>query len=151
MKAKTKYKLLKWIIIIGTPIYFFLISSFFALLKVDDIWGDMFDEGIQNFIQWFTLIFYRILIYIPLPLIIGIFRFDKRYKYSSRVVIWYNWMFSVYLLFYGIYEFAALDLMVKVDIFNKLSSILLILGYVFSYAMKKPISFDDPANILNKY
>ena len=151
MKAKTKYKLLKWIIIIGTPIYFFLISSFFALLKVDDIWGDMFDEGIQNFMQWFTLILYRIIIYIPLPLIIGIFRFDKRYKYSSRVVTWYNWMFFVYLLFYGIYEFAALDSIFKVDIFNKLSSIILILGYVFSYAMKEPISFDDPANILKKY
>lgn len=150
MKAKTKYKLLKWTTIIGTLLYFLLVSSFFALLKVDDIWGNMFEKGIQNFPQWITLILYRILIYIPLPLIIGIIKFDKRYNYSSRVVIWYNWMFFVYLLFYGIYEFAALDLIFKVGIFNKLSSIILILGYVFSYAMKKPISFDDPANILNK-
>lgn len=37
MKAKTKYKTLKWITIILTPIYFLSISTIFALLKIDDI------------------------------------------------------------------------------------------------------------------
>lgn len=150
MKAKTKYKLLKWTTIIGTLLYFLLVSSFFVLLKVDDIWGKMFEEGIQNFLQWITLILYRILIYIPLPLIIGIFRFDKRYNYLSRIVIWYNWMFTVYFIIYSLYEFCAFDLLINLNIFNKLSSVVLILGYVFTYLKKKPVSFDDTGNILNK-
>ena len=111
----------------------------------------MFENGIENFSQWISLIIYRILIYVPIPLIFGIFKFDKRTKYLTRITIWYNWMFLVYLIFYGVYEILAFNLIFDVGIFNTLSSFVLVLGYLFTYIAKKPISFDEPKNIINKY
>lgn len=151
MKAKTKYNIIKSVVICGTPIYFLSISCFFALLKVDDIWGDMFEIGISNFNQWWTLILYRLLIYVPLPLFLGMFVFDKRFKYLSRVVIWYNWMFLVYLVIYGVLDIFAITLVPNMHVFDTLSSFILILGYIFTYIMKKPVSFDDTSGLLDKY
>lgn len=150
MKAKTKYKILKFITIIGTPIYFFAISAIFALLKVDDIWGEMFEIGIDNFQQWWTLLLYRFLIYVPLPLIFGFFVFDKRYKYLSRVIMCYNWMFLVYLIINGLLDILAINLIKDISIFGTLSSFVSILGYLFTYLKKETISFDDVGNILIK-
>lgn len=150
MKAKTKYKILQFITIIATPIYFFTISAIFALLKVDDIWGEMFEIGIENFQQWWTLLVYRLLIYVPLPLVMGLFVFDKRYKYISRVVICYNWMFLVYLIINGLLDIFAINMIKDVSIFGTLSSFVSILGYIFTYLKKETISFDDVGNILMK-
>lgn len=151
MKAKTKYKITKWVLFFAIPLYVFIITSIFALLKIDDIWGNMFNEGITSGKQWITLILYRLLIYVPLPWIIGIVAFDKRYKYMSRVIIWYNWMFFVYLIFYSCYDILAIDLILDVKGFNTLSAFVLILGYLFTYIKKKTISFDDTNNIIKKY
>lgn len=150
MKAKAKYKILKFITIIGTPIYFFVISAVFALFKVDDIWGEMFEIGIENFQQWWTLLLYRILIYVPLPLIMGLFVFDKRYRYLSRVIICYNWMFLVYSIINGILDVFAINMIKDISIFETLSSFVSILGYLFTYLKKETISFDDVGNILMK-
>ena len=151
MKAKTKYTILKIAMIFISIINIFFISGIFVLCKVDYLWDGMFENGIDNFSQWISLIIYRILIYVPIPLIFGIFKFDKRTKYLTRITIWYNWMFLVYLIFYGVYEILALNLIFDVGIFNTLSSFVLVLGYLFTYIAKKPISFDEPKNIINKY
>lgn len=150
MKAKTKYNIIKFITIIGTPIYFFIISAIFALLKVDDIWDKMFEIGIENFQQWWTLLLYRILIYVPFPLIMGLFVFDKRYRYLSRVIICYNWMFLVYLIINGILDIFAINMIKGISIFETLSSFVSILGYLFTFLKKETISFDDVGNILMK-
>ena len=150
MKARTKYIILKFITIFGSLIYFVAISSIFALLKVDEIWGGMFEVGIKNFQQWWTLLLYRFLIYVPFPLVLGFFVFDKRYKYLSRVIMCYNWMFLVYLIISGLLDILAINMFKGVDIFESLSSFVSILGYLFSYLNKKPVSFDDSGNILIK-
>lgn len=150
MKAKTKYKTLKWITIILTPIYFLSISTIFALLKIDDIWGEMFEIGIENFQQWWTLILYRLLIYVPLPLILGAFVFDKHYKYFSRIIMCYNWMFLIYLIINGIFDILAINMLKNISIFKTLSSFVSIFGYLFTFLNKKTVSFDDVGNILIK-
>lgn len=108
----------------------------------------MFEKGITEFSQWLTLILYRLLIYVPVPLLFAIIKYDKRTKYLTRVVIWYNWMFLVYLILYGMYDILAIDLLSNVKIFDSLSSFILLLGYIITYISKKTVSFDDTQNII---
>ena len=151
MKARKKYNLIRFAVCIGTPFYFIAISIIFALLRVDEIWGDMFEVGIQNSLQWCTLVLYRILIYVPFPLIMGMFVFDKKYKYRSRVTNCYNWMFLSYSIIYCVIDIFAINMIEDFSIFGTLSSFVSIFGYLLTYINKKPISFDDAGNILNKY
>ena len=150
MVAKKKYNLIKWFTVAGSLICFFIVSCIFAHLKVDDIWGDMFENGITNCLQWFTLILYRILIYIPFPFFMGLFSFDKNTNYLSRVTNCFNWMFMTFLITKGIMEICAINLIFNINLFDKLSSFINLLGYIFTYTMKKPISFDETGNILNR-
>lgn len=148
MKVKNKYILLKSLIAFFSLLNIFLVSAIYVLFDVDFLWGDMFEKGITEFSQWLTLILYRLLIYVPIPLLFAIIKYDKRTKYLTRVVIWYNWMFLVYLILYGLYDILAIDLLSNVKIFDSLSSFILLLGYIITYISKKPVSFDDTQNII---
>lgn len=110
----------------------------------------MFEIGIENFQQWWTLILYRLLIYVPLPLILGAFVFDKHYKYFSRIIMCYNWMFLIYLIINGIFDILAINMLKNISIFKTLSSFVSIFGYLFTFLNKKTVSFDDVGNILIK-
>lgn len=148
MKVKNKYILLKSLIAFFSLLNIFLVSAIYVLFDVDYLWGDMFEKGITEFSQWLTLILYRLLIYVPVPLLFAIIKYDKRTKYLTRVVIWYNWMFLVYLILYGLYDILAIDLLSNVKIFDSLSSFILLLGYIITYISKKTVSFDDTQNII---
>ena len=148
MKAKTKYKLIKGLMIPATLLHIFIISSIFVVFNVDKLWENMFELGQANILQILTLVLYRVLLYVPLPFIMAIFKFDERYNYSSRLIIWFNKMFLILLVIYAIFDFCSLYLLTKITILESLSSFILLLGYIFTYIKKKPISFDERENIL---
>lgn len=150
MKVKTKLKMIKAISFITIPLFFILISVIFTVLGVSELWGNMFDTGIISFPQWITLILYRFLIYVFPAIGLSFIVFDKRYSYCSRLIIWLNWSFFVYLLIYAMVNVFALNLVLNIELFSSLDAIILLLGYVFTYIKKKPIEFDKVETIIGK-
>lgn len=149
MKSKTKFKIIKSVSFFVIPMFFFLVSVAFAVFGASELWGNMFDKGIDSFAQWITLILYRFLVYILPAIILSFFVFDKRYSFSSRLIIWFNWSFFIYLLIYAIINIFALNLVFNIELFSTLDAIMILLGYVFTYIKKKPVEFDKVETIID--
>ena len=88
--AKKKLFLLKILAVILCPITVFATTTFFVFIGCAELWKDIPTCGITSFIQWFTLISYRIIVYLLPAIILSFFRFDKRYKWMTRFIIFLN-------------------------------------------------------------
>jgi len=151
MKAKNKLLLIKIITSVAVPLYFIAITAIFTALGASELWGNMFDVGIQNWGQWFTLVLYRLLLYVSPAFLIAIYKFDKRYKYLSRVIIWLNWTLFIYLLLNAIIKVFALNLLCKkIEVFNSLDGVVALCGYVFTYIEKRKIEFSSSGAIIGE-
>ena len=96
--AKKKLFLLKILAVILCPITVFATTTFFVFIGCAELWKDIPTCGITSFIQWFTLISYRIIVYLLPAIILSFFRFDKRYKWMTRFIIFLNWTLFIYYL-----------------------------------------------------
>ncbi len=150
LSAKKKYRYLQAlgvslvaIILIGT-------TSLYVLCGVDELWASIAEGKITSFVQWFTLIMYRLIIYLLPALILTIFKFDKRYKISSRFVIWLNWTMLIYLITKAAIEVFAIDLLLGITMFNVVDSFVLLLGYIFTLVKKRKIEFDSTGTIIGE-
>jgi hypothetical protein len=125
-----------------------LVTITYAFLRIDDLWVGITTNGITSFPQWFSLIIYRALIYIWPALILSLFKFDKRYKWISRFIIFLNWTFFIYLLSNVIIKAFSFDLVLNITIFKNLDNIVLLLGYILTFLSKKKIDFDSTGAII---
>lgn len=149
MKAKTKFLLLKIFGIFLDVIAVFGFTSVCVLLNLDRLWSGIDKEGFTSFTQWFSLILYRILLYLTPAMTLSFFKFDKRFKFSSRFRIWLNWTLGLYLLTKAVISVFSIDKVLNFSIFNNLDSIVLLIGYVFTFFTKEKISFDSTGAILD--
>lgn len=148
MKVKTKKVIVKASLIVLLPLYFIFITCIFTSLGAADIWGNMFDNGIDNIQQWCTLILYRVLLYVSPAFILSFIRFDKRQKWSTRLIDWFNWSLFVYLLWNAIIKLLAIDLLLNIEIFNVLDSFVALFGYIITYFKKQEILAKERVSIV---
>ena len=149
ISSKTKYCILKISAIIVIFVVLFILTAIGALLHFDELWSNIETEGITSFQQWFTLIGYRLGIYLVPGFILSIFKFDKRYKYISRLKIWLNWTYCIYLIIYVAMKVFAIDKVLHFEIFNTLDSVVLLTGYVFTFVTKEKVDFASTEAIVN--
>lgn len=148
--AKKKYRCIQLLGIILVLLILFGITSLYVLCGIDSLWSSISDEGITSFTQWSTLILYRLIIYLLPALILTPFRFDKRYKTSSRFIIWLNWTLFLYLIAKAVIEVFAIDLLLGVSLFSVIDSFVLLLGYVFTLVKKRKVEFDSTGTIIGE-
>ena len=150
LTAKKKYRLIQLLGIILVLFTLIGITWLYVLLGIAELWAPMLEGQITSFVQWITLITYRLIIYILPALILTIFKFDKRYKTSSRFIIWLNWTLFIYLILKAIIEVFAIDLLIGTKIFNVVDSFVLLLGYIFTWFKKRKVEFDSTGTILGE-
>ena len=149
LTSKKKYKLLKVTGIFLDLFTIFALTFIGVLLEWDNLWGNIDEEGIVNFYQWFSLVFYRLTLYLLPGFILSICIFDKRYKYISRLKIWLNWTLCIYLIGNSVIKVFAIDKIFKFSIFNNIDVVVLLVGYVITFATKEKVSFDSTEAIIN--
>lgn len=150
LSAKKKYRYLQTLGVALVAIILFGTTTIYVLCGIDELWVSITEGKITSFIQWFTLIMYRLIIYLLPALILTIFRFDKRYKISSRFVIWLNWTMLIYLITKAAIEVFAIDLLLGITMFNVVDSFVLLLGYIFTLIKKRKIEFDSTGTIIGE-
>lgn len=151
MKPQTKFAILKWLAILVNILTIFVFTSLGVLFGFDIMWDSINACGITSFCQWFTLITYRIIIYFFPGLFLAIFKFDKRYKFLSRLCIWINWTLCIYLITSAFISFFAINkIFDKITIFSNLDTAVLLIGYVLTFTMKKKIDFSSPSALIDK-
>jgi hypothetical protein len=146
--AKKKLFLLKILAVILCPITVFATTTFFVFIGCAELWKDIPTCGITSFIQWFTLISYRIIVYLLPAIILSFFRFDKRYKWMTRFIIFLNWTLFIYLFCNVVIKFFELDSILQITIFENLDNVVMLLGYVLTAVNKRKIEFDSNGAII---
>lgn len=146
--AKRKLFLLKILAVILCPITVFATTIFFVFIGCAELWKDIPTCGITSLIQWFTLISYRIIVYLLPAIILSFFRFDKRYKWMTRFVIFLNWTLFIYLFCNVVIKFFELDSIHQITIFENLDNVVMLLGYVLTAVNKRKIEFDSNGAII---
>lgn len=152
MKLKTKINLIKFSSFIYIPIIFFVVSCLYVFLGVDRMWGNMFDDGINTFGQWFSLIIYRVLIYVLSALFIMCIAPNKNGKKRDKFIVWLNWTFFVYLVIKFIIEVFAIDLILlkyNIILFSNVDSLAALLGYLLTWIKKEKIELGSSETIVN--
>ena len=151
MKAKTKYNLIKYLGILLVALVCFLLTLVFTLCGAYECWKEIPNEGITTFGQWASIIAYRLFLYLLAPFLLSIFKFDKRYKWGSRFLIWLNWCLFIFIVAKAIYIFFAINMLNKnIEILSSLDSFIILAGYVMTYIKKKKVSFDSTGAIIDK-
>ena len=129
---------------------FFGLTSLAVLLGFDERWdGIDVKNGFSSFDQWATLVTYRICLYCLPGVVLSFFRFDKRFKYISRLTIWLNWTFAIYLLAYAIIKVFAIDIALKTEVLKTIDSVVVFAGYVITFITKKKVEFDSTGAIID--
>lgn len=146
--AKRKLFLLKILAVILCPITVFATTIFFVFIGCAELWKDIPTCGITSLIQWLTLISYRIIVYLFPAIILSFFRFDKRYKWMTRFVIFLNWTLFIYLFCNVVIKFFELDSIHQITIFENLDNVVMLLGYVLTAVNKRKIEFDSNGAII---
>ena len=146
--VKKKLFLLKILAVILCPITVFATTIFFVFIGYAELWKDIPTCGITSLIQWFTLISYRIIVYLLPAIILSFFRFDKRYKWMTRFVIFLNWTLFIYLFCNVFIKFFELDSIHQITIFENLDYVVMLLGYVLTAVNKRKIEFDSNGAII---
>ncbi len=151
MTSKKKYFLLRIFGFFLLIIYVIALTAIFVAFGAYELWKDIPQQGISSFNQWWTIILYRILLYLAFPFLFSIYRFDKRIKWVNRLLIWFNFFFFIFLLTQSIYYFLALNLLRNNPILSALDSLSLLVGYIFTLIKKQKIEFDSTGAIIDKY
>ncbi len=146
--AKKKLFLLKISAVILCPITVFATTIFFVFIGCAELWKDIPTCGITSLIQWFTLISYRIIVYLLPAIILSFFRFDKRYKWMTRFIIFLNWTLFIYLFCNVVIKFFELDSILQITVFENLDNVVMLLGYVLTAVNKRKIEFDSNGAII---
>ena len=146
--AKKKLFLLKILAVILCPITVSATTIFFVFIGCAELWKDIPTCGITSFIQWFTLISYRIIVYLLPAIILSFFRFDKRYKWMTRFIIFLNWTLFIYLFCNVVIKLFELDSILQITIFENLDNVVMLLGYVLTAVNKRKIEFDSNGTII---
>ena len=150
MTSKKKYRLIQIFSTLSLPIYFILVTSLSVLFNWDLLWSSIPAEGITTFSQWITIVAYRILLYIIPAVILMWFRYDKRYKLTSRFVIWQNWIFMLYTIANVTICFLALDQTPYFAAFNSLDSAIGLSGFVLTTILKRKIELGTSGAIIGE-
>ena len=150
ISSKRKLFILKLSGIILCPLIVFSITAIFTVLGCADLWGDISQSGITSFVQWFTLILYRLLIYLAPAAVLSCFYFDKRYKWMTRFIIFLSWTFFIYLFSNVIINFFEIDTLLDITIFGNLDTAVLLAGYVLTAINKRKIEFDSNGAIIGE-
>lgn len=148
--AKKKYRCLQIVGAVLVLLVLFGTTALYVLLAIDELWTSIAEGQITNFSQWITLVIYRIVIYLLPATLLTLFKFDKRYKTSSRFVIWLNWTMFIYLITKAVIEVFAIDLLLGITMFNVVDSFVLLLGYIFTLIKKRKIEFDSSGAIIGE-
>ena len=151
MKAKTKYRLIKYLGIVSTSLLFLGISAIFTLCGAYELWSDITEKGITSFAQWVSMVGYRLCIYLIPPLFLSFFVFDKRFKWLTRFIIWLNWCLFLYIFAKAFIVFFAIDKLPDFKGFmSSLDSFIALAGYVFTFIKKEKIEFDSSGAIIDR-
>ena len=146
--AKKKLFLLKILAVILCPITVFATTTIFVFIGCAELWKDIPTYGITSFIQWVTIVSYRIMVYLLPAIILSFFRFDKRYKWMTRFIIFLNWTLFIYLFCNVVIKFFELDSILQITIFENLDNVVMLLGYVLTAINKRKIEFDSNGAII---
>lgn len=149
VSGKIKYRVLKISAIFINVVVILLVTTIGILLHFDELWRNIETEGITTFQQWITLISYRLGIYLIPGFVLSFFKFDKRYKYASRLKIWFNWTFCIYLVVNVVIKVFAIDKVLHFEVFNTLDSAVLLTGYVITFVTKEKVDFTSTEAITN--
>ena len=150
MSAKKKLFILKIMAVVICFATIFLTTAIFTLLGCAELWRDIPTNGISTFAQWLTIILYRIIVYLLPAIILSVFKFDKRYKWMTRFIIFLNWTLFIYLFCNVFIKFFELDSILKITVFENLDNIVMLLGYVLTAINKRKIEFDSNGAILGE-
>lgn len=150
MSAKKKLFILKIVAVVVCFATIVLTTAIFALLGCAELWEDIHTKGITSFPQWLTIILYRIIVYLLPAIILSVFKFDKRYKWMTRFIIFLNWTLFVYLFCNVFIKFFELDSILKITIFENLDNVVMLLGYVLTAINKRKIEFDSNGAIIGE-
>lgn len=148
ISAKRKLVILKIGGIILCPLTVFVVTVVFTAIGCADLWIDIQQNGITSFLQWFTLIFYRLLIYLLPAIILAFVKFDQRCKWMTRFIIFLSWTFFIYLFSNVIINFFEIDTLLDITIFGNLDTAVLLAGYVLTAINKRKIEFDSSGAII---
>ena len=151
MKKSSTKKTLFLLKILGAilcPITVFTTTTLFVFIGCAELWKDIPTYGITSFIQWFTIVSYRIIVYLLPAIILSFFRFDKRYKWMTRFIIFLNWTLFIYLFCNVVIKFFELDSILQITIFENLDNVVMLLGYVLTAVNKRKIEFDSNGAII---
>lgn len=146
--AKKKLFLLKILAVVLCPMTIFATTTVFVFIGCSELWEDVPTYGITSFVQWFTIIAYRIIVYLLPAITLSFFRFDKRYKWMTRFIIFLNWTLFIYLFCNVFIKFFELDSILQITIFENLDNAVMLLGYVFTAINKRKIEFDSSGAII---
>lgn len=146
--AKKKLFLLKILAVILCPITVLATTTIFVFIGCAELWKDIPTCGITSFIQWVTIVSYRIIIYLLPAIILSFFRFDKRYKWMTLFIIFLNWTLFIYLFCNVVIKFFELDSILQITIFENLDNVVMLLGYVLTAVNKRKIEFDSNGAII---
>lgn len=149
MTAKKKFYLFKISGALLVAVVLFVLTIIGVFLNLDHLWKNIDVEGFTSFWQWFSLVLYRLLLYLLPGLILSIFKFDKRYKFLSRFKIWLNWTLGIFLISKAIISVFAIDKLLHISAFGNLDGVVLLVGYVFTLATKQKVEFDSTGAIIN--
>ena len=151
MKARKKYRLIKYLGILATAFLFFGISAIFTACGAYELWKEIPEMGITSFIQWATMVGYRLCIYLIPPIFLSFFVFDKRFKWLTRLIIWLNWCLFLYIIAKAFVVFFAIDKLPDFKGFMlSLDSFVVLTGYVFTFIKKEKIEFDSSGAIIDR-
>lgn len=148
LSAKRKLVILKVGGILLCLLTIFVITIIFTILGCAELWRDIPQNGITSFSQWITLIMYRLLIYLLPAIILSFFRFDQRYKWMTRFIIFLSWTFFIYLFSNVIINFFEIDALLDITIFENLDTVVLLAGYVLTAINKRKIELDSSDAII---
>ena len=149
LNSKQKFNYIKYFGIAIVLLSIFGFTSLCVAFGFDELWKDIDSNGITSINQWVTIICYRLCLYFFPGFFLATFVFDKRYKYISRLCIWLNWTFFIYIFIKVIIEVFALDMVLNIRLFNNLDSVVLLAGYVLTYIKKQKVEFASSDTVLS--
>jgi len=129
---------LRYRIVIGIvmAVLFALTTLVFALFDAGLNWENLATNYV--FIDWLSLIFYRLLIYIFLALIFAVIIFKRAgigYKETLKEV--FICQFTVYAIIKVVWELFSLNYLWSTEIFDNLDSFIILAGLLLSIIFKK--------------
>lgn len=145
---KKAIKLKKAISLFAIPLWLVAITLIFTALGAAELWQPMFEDGANTFFQWFSLVLYRIILYIIPAIILCIGSLRKETKFGELFLYWLNWQCFVYLLWKAIITVVAIDIAFNMEILSSIDGVVLLFGYVFTFFKKKEIEFGKLNNQL---